>query len=515
MLKYTILWVDDEEDLLQSHILFLKAKGFKVITCNNGKDAITIINEQVFDAVLLDENMPGLSGLETLNIIKKTHLHLPVIMVTKDINEKVMDDALGLKIADYLIKPINPNQVLLALKKILQGTQLIEDKSIQEYRESFQKINLDIYNLETHQDWIDFYKKMIYWQKELKSTSKDVYNIFESQMEEANEHFFSFIKKNYSAWLENEEESPLLSHTLFRKKVFPNLQENKTTLLIIIDNLRFDQWKQIETHISPFYRNEEEDLFYSMLPTTTQYSRNALFSGLTPLEMYKKYPDLWVNDNEEENKNLNEAKFLELQLQRINNPISFSYHKIGNTKSGKQLLDNLQNEKNKSLVVAVFNFLDMISHAKTEMDFIKEIASDNKSFSDLTESWFKNSILLEILEKSASLRFNVLLTTDHGMVSVSNPIKILSTKESNNNIRYKSGKTFNFDSKRIFHLQNPEVFQLPKLSLNHSYIFTQGNDYLVYSNEFNKYANLFNNSFQHGGISMEEVLIPFIKLVPK
>ena len=475
MTPIKILWVDDEIELLKPHFLFLKSKGYHTTACNNGQDALLTLQDEAFDVVLLDENMPGLGGLETLNEIKLYAPSLPVIMITKNEEEQIMEEAIGGKISDYLIKPVNPNQILIALKKLFEYKNLIAEKTIINYQQAFQKISLSLSELQTHKDWSDFYIKMLYWEMELEGLDDlAMLEIFQNQMKEANRLFAKFIENHYEDWIVNQS-GPLMSHQILREKLFPILknESGKTTLMLVIDNLRFDQWKMIAPIIENHYQKDEELTYFSILPTATHYARNAIFSGMMPLEMQKNHPELWVNENEERGKNLNEAAFLKAQLSRNRMNSKFSYSKITNLKAGKELTQSLNNHQNDDLLVVVYNFVDMISHAKTEMEIIKELASDNKAFRSLILSWFKNSPLLEIIQKARKLGFNLIITTDHGTINVDQPIEIIGNRELSMNLRYKTGQSLSYPAKSVMEVNDPKKLQLPAAHLNSKFIFAR------------------------------------------
>ena len=517
MTPINILWVDDEIELLKPHFLFLEGKGYHTTACNNGQDALLILQDKSFDVVLLDENMPGLGGLETLNEIKLSSPNLPVIMITKNEEEQIMEEAIGAKISDYLIKPVNPNQILLALKKLFEHKNLIAEKTIINYQQAFQRISLSLNELQTHKDWSDFYIKMLYWEMELEDLDDlALLEIFQNQMKEANRLFAKFIENHYEDWIVNES-GPLMSHQILKEKLFPLLKNEygKTTLMLVIDNLRFDQWKAIAPIIENHYQKEEETTYFSILPTSTHYARNAIFSGMMPLEMQKTHPDLWVNENEEGGKNLNEAEFLKAQLDRNGIKSQFSYSKITNLKDGREMAQSLNNQKKGDLVVVVYNFVDMISHAKTEMEIIKELAPDNKAFRSLTLSWFKNSPLLEIIQQARKLGFNLVVTTDHGTINVDQSLKIIGKREISTNLRYKAGQSLSYPPKSVMEVNDPKALQLPSSHINSKFIFAREQQYFVYQNNFYHYANHFRNTFQHGGISMEEMIIPFVVMRPR
>ena len=511
-----VLWVDDEIEMLKPHFLFLKERGYDTTACTNGLDALDLINTKAFDIILLDENMPGLNGLETLDEIKNNHPDLPVVMITKNEEEHIMEEAIGAKISDYLIKPVNPNQILLSLKKILDHKTLIAEKTTQNYQQQFREISQSLINLETPQDWIEHFKKLMYWELELEGLEDlSMFEVFETQMQEANIQFAKFIGKNYQDWIQGNE-GPILSHQAFKEFVFPEIKKHQPSLLVMIDNLRFDQWRTILPKIKEYCKVENEKTYFSILPTATQYARNAFFAGLTPFEISKRFPHWWKNDTDEGGKNLHEFDFLKDLCKRIGMNRPMSYHKITQTQQSQQLIKNLQNHTHEGLTTVVYNFVDMISHAKTEMEVIKELAPDNKAYRSLTASWFKNSPLKELIKKATSLGFQILLTTDHGTINVGKPSEVIGDKETSINLRYKSGKSLTYETKDVILCKSPKNFLLPSFyGLNSSYIFAKKDTYFVYKNNFNHYAKLFSNTFQHGGVSLEEMIIPFIVLNPK
>jgi len=510
-----ILWVDDEIEMLKPHFLFLEDRGYTTTSCTNGQDALDLIEANRFDVILLDENMPGLNGLETLAEIKNRKPNLPVVMITKNEEEQIMEDAIGSKISDYLIKPVNPHQILLSLKKILNQKNLVAEKTTQSYQQEFRKISQSLMDLDSYDDWIEYFKKLMYWELELETLEdKSLFEIFETQMKEANSQFAKFISSNYTRWIQDNA-GPTLSHKVFQKHVVPELRENKPTLLILIDNLRFDQWKTIEPEIRNNYTIEQEHTCFSILPTATQYARNAFFSGLTPLEIQKKFPKWWKNDTEEGGKNLYEKELLEAQCERLNFKRPISYHKITQLQHSQQLIKNLQNHTHEGLTAVVYNFVDMISHAKTEMEVIKELAPDNKAYRSITLSWYRNSPLKELLKKAASLGFKVLLTTDHGTINVGHSSAVMGDRETSLNLRYKTGKSLTYDPKDVLECKDPKDFHLPAVSINSPYIFAEEDYYFVYKNNYNHFVNFFKNTFQHGGVSMEEMIIPFVVLSPR
>lgn len=516
MQKATILWVDDEVNLLKPHILFLEQRNYSVHTCESGAEALEEIVKNDYDIIFLDENMPGLSGLETLQEIKEVKSLVPVVMITKSEEEFIMDDAVGSKIADYLIKPVNPNQILLSLKKNLDKNRLVSEKTTTNYRQEFRKIAMDLAAVNTIDEWVSLYQKLIFWELELENIEDDsMAEILESQKQEANSQFFKFVERNYPDWFDAKGEHPVMSHTVFKDYALPVIKEGQPVLMVVIDNLRYDQWKIIEPILSQGYKKVEEKPFFSILPTATQYARNAMFSGLMPLDIEKLYPEYWKNDVDEGGKNLYESELLTHQLKRLGLSLKHSYTKVTNLHYAKKFAEKFTENKDQDLTVLVYNFVDMLSHAKTETEVIKELVSDDKAYRSLTLSWFKNSPLLDIINQAKKLGFTLIITTDHGTINVKNPTKVVGDRETSLNLRYKTGRSLTYESKDVFAVKNPKDIRLPATNVSSSYIFAKTDMFLAYPNNYNHYVNYFRNSYQHGGISLEEMIIPFVVMKPR
>ncbi len=513
-----ILWVDDEIDSLKSQILFLKNKGYEVTPLSNGHDALELLKEKTVDVVMLDESMPGLTGLETLARIKEMHPNLPVVMVTKNEAENIMEEAIGGQITDYLIKPVNPNQVLLSLKKIMDTKRLVSEKTTTAYQQDFRNLFMALSSNPNHEEWKELYRKLVYWELEMaRSDSDEMMEVLQSQKSEANTEFFKFVSKNYANWVKKTAtDAPLLSHELFKRKVAPHLEQGKPTFLVVIDNLRFDQWKMLQPIMQESFRPVEEDMFYSILPTATQYARNALFAGMLPVDIEAKFPNEWKNDDEEGGKNLFEETFLRYQMKQLKlDHLKTQYIKITNNENGKLLEDNIHNCLNNDLTVIVYNFVDMLSHARTEMEVLKELAGDEVSYRSLTVSWFEHSPLYRALKKIADKNIQVMVTTDHGTVRVKTPSKCVGDRATTTNLRYKHGKNLQYEAKDVLAFRNPQDAALPKPNVSSTFIFAKEDVFLCYPNNYNHYVNYYRNTFQHGGISLEEMLVPVVRMVSK
>ena len=514
-----LLWVDDEIELLHAHIIFLEKKGYEVITVSNGTDAIDECRHHNFDLVLLDEMMPGISGLETLQQIKEILPATPVVMVTKSEEENIMDQAIGSKIADYLIKPVNPNQILLTLKKNIHQKEIVTEVTQTGYQQNFMNISTRIDSCRTIEDWMEVYKLIVHWELELSSTDSNMTDMLMMQKSEANNSFAKFIRNNYLEWMDaknmKDPNRPLMSNSIFSNKIFPLLDKQEKVFLIVVDNFRYDQWKMLAKEIGDMF-DIDENMYMSILPTATQYARNAIFSGLMPTQIAQMFPELWVDEDEEEGKNLNEAPLIRTQLDRYRRSnTKFSYHKVNDSTGADKLLQQFSQLEDNDLNVVVINFIDMLSHARTESKMVRELANNESAYRSITLSWFRHTVLSDLFKRLAESDYTIVLTTDHGSIRASRPIKIVGDRNTNTNLRYKLGKNLKYNAKEVFAIKEPQKAHLPSPNLSTSYVFATGDTFFAYPNNYNYYVSYYKDTFQHGGISLEEMLIPLVTLKRK
>ena len=514
MTSGNLLWIDDEIEMLKAHILFLEKKGYEITTATNGSDAIELCSKETFDLILLDENMPGISGLETLARIKEIAPTVPVVMVTKSEEENIMDQAIGSKIADYLIKPVNPNQILLTLKKNIHKKEIVTEVTQNSYQQNFGRIGMQISDSLSADNWIELYKRIVFWELELSETDSDMDELLAMQKKEANATFSKFIKRNYEKWIQNPKDRPMLSPDIFKNRIFPQLDEGKKVFLIVLDNFRYDQWRVLAREIASIF-NFEEELYYSILPTATQYARNAIFSGLMPRQIQQLYPELWVDEDEDEGKNMNESALVQTQLERFRRKETFSYNKIKDSMGADKLLRDFELLEKNNLNVLVINFIDILSHARTEHQMVRELAGNEAAYRSITLSWFQHSAIKELFKKLAASDYSVMITTDHGSIRVDTPIKIAGDKNTNTNLRYKLGKNLSYNPKEVYEIKDPAKVMLPSPNISTTYLFAMSERFFAYPNNYNYYVSYYKDTFQHGGISMEEMIIPLITLKGK
>ena len=508
-----ILWADDEIDLLKPHILFLKNKGYDVVTVTGGRDVLDMLDREKFDLIMLDENMPGISGPETLSRINQTHPDIPVIMITKSEEENIMNQAIGNQISDYLIKPVNPMQILLSLKKNLHSTELVAQQATSSYQQDFGRLSMQINNAATMEEWMEVYRQLVFWELKLTETDSGMGEMLLLQKRDANSGFCKFVKRNYQEWLESED-GPLLSPHIFKRRVFPLLDAGEKVFFILIDNFRLDQWRVVQPLLSEFF-DVSEELYTTILPTSTQYARNSIFAGLMPLQIATMFPQYWVDVDEDEGLNVHEDKLIQTQLDRYRRRDKFSYTKLNDSSAGEKFLQRINELKDTPLNVLVLNFIDMLSHARTESKMIRELANNDAAYRSLTESWFRHSSAIDIFRRIAEMGFKAIVTTDHGTIRVDNPIKVVGDRNTNTNLRYKVGKNLNYNPRQVYEMHNPKKFGLPAPNISSEFIFATNEDFFSYPNNYNYYVQYYTGTFQHGGISMQEMLVPLVTMTPK
>ncbi len=510
-----ILWADDEIDQLKSHIIFLENKGFDITPVTNGEDAVSIIKSEVFDIVFLDEQMPGMDGLATLEKIQNIQPSLPVVMITKSEEESIMEDAIGSKISDYLIKPVNPNQILLTVKRILDKRRIENEKSAQSYLKNFNELSSRFNEQTDWKGWIEIYRTLTHWEINLEDSDEGLQQVLQDQFQQANQAFARFVELEYKSWLGKDiEDRPMLSPDLLQKKVFPKMSDDKPVVFILIDCMRYDQWLLFERILTEYY-SIETDFYYSILPTATPYSRNSIFAGLHPLEIKTKYPQLWSMGQDESSLNQHEEELLKKYLRRNHLSEQVKYEKIIKPEDGKKIADRISNYTQTPLSAIVYNFVDTLVHSRSDSDVIKQLSPDVPAFRDLTETWFQHSSLLQIFKELAEEDVNVVVSTDHGAVRALRDTKVFGDRDAATNLRYKYGRNLKAEENAAIFIDNPKEYMLPVDPPANTFIIAKEDYYFVYPTNYHKFQNMYMDTFQHGGASMEEMILPVATLKPR
>jgi len=514
--KQKILWVDDEIDLLESHIIYLRDRGYNVICENSGEDAIERCSNEDIDLVLLDEMMTGMDGLSTLRIIKDKYPDIPVILVTKSEEEWLMDEAISEKISNYLIKPVNPSQILIACKRILDDSKIANDKITKDFLKYYSTIqNLNIHNLD-YDDWTEIFDNLCDWFIKLEDYDNGSFTemLFE-QKSILNKQFSNFIKNNYQTWIKKPLERPNISSDIFKNTLKPIIEKNNHLVFIIIDCLRFDQWKKISTLFNQGV-TVKEDFHLAILPTATPFARNSIFSGSLPSELKNEEEILWKKMFIDKEFNKYEQELFENLLLKNNlGDKNFSYIKISDFKNGQKLLNKINDYKSTDVLGIVVNFVDMLGHTRSESQIIKELIPNESAYRQSIFNWFQNSWLSDCINEFLNWDADIIITSDHGNTIVDKPVLVKADKTSSSGVRYKYGRNLNINSKECLKISDPELYGLPKLDINTQYVISSENNFFVYSNQYHKYSNLYKGSFQHGGISMDEMIVPLIHIKKK
>jgi CheY-like chemotaxis protein len=517
--KGRVLWVDDEIDLLRSHVAFLRERGYHVETVTNGEDAVALVRENLYDLVFLDEMMPGMGGLKTLAGIKDLQPAVPVVMITKNEEESLMEEAIGGKISDYLTKPVNPSQVLMACKKFLEGRKIAGAALSKDYIKEFNEIALALNTGPDYKEWIDIYTRLVGWGLEFdKHPELGLKQTLSDQMRECNLAFGKYVERNYRDWVEQTSGRPPLSLEIVDRYVLPELQTGRSVVFFVIDCMRLDQWLVFEELLQEYFTIARE-YYYSILPTATPYSRNAIFSGSYPCDVELRHPDLWdKNEDDESSRNRYERQFLEKLLERrkvILKPEP-KYIKILDPEFGRSIESTISSYTQSRLTSIVVNFVDMLAHGRSDSSLLKEIAPDESAYRSLTRSWFVHSSLFGMLKTlSRHKNVTVILTTDHGSIRSLRGSKVLGDREASTNLRYKYGRNLKCDDKAAIFVKNPHDFKLPNRGVAVNYIIAKEDFYFVYPTDYHKYLNQYRDSFQHGGVSMEEMILPVIRMEPR
>jgi len=510
-----ILWADDEIDQLKSHIIFLNNKGFEITPVTNGEDAISMIKENVFDLVFLDEQMPGMDGLATLEKIQNLQPSLPVVMITKSEEESIMEDAIGSKIADYLIKPVNPNQILLSIKRTLDKKRIENEKSAQSYLKNFNELSARFNEQTDWKGWIDIYRTLTHWEMNLESSDQGLQQVLQDQFQQANQAFGRFVELEYKSWLTRDlEDRPMLSPDLLKQKVFPRLSNDETVVFFLIDCMRYDQWVLFERILTEYF-SIETDFYYSILPTATPYSRNAIFSGLYPLEIKNRHPQLWEMGQDESSLNQHEEELLEKYLARNHLSQPFKYEKVVRPEDGKRIAGKMSNYTQNAFSSIVYNFVDTLVHSRSDSDVLKQLSPDVPAFRSLTESWFQHSSLLQMFKELADEDVTIIVSTDHGAVRSMRDTKVFGDRDAATNLRYKYGRNLKAEENAAIFIDKPEEYFLPLPRPANTYIIAKEDYYFVYPTNYHKFQNLYKDTFQHGGASMEEMILPVATLKPR
>lgn len=517
-MPFKILWVDDQIEELRSHVVYLADKGYEVDGVTNGQDAVEKLKQQDYDAILLDEMMPGMTGIETLAELKKVRETVPVVMITKSEEEDLMNRAIGKRIDDYLVKPVSPLQIVSALKRLLEGRKIRGEQLSRDFSGHYMDTQDRIATAKTPDDWVELYNGLVQWELDIVADGDHgLLTTHDEMLAEANRGFVRYVREHYAGWVSGADDAPLMSPDLFRTWVAPEIEGSSQVVWIVIDCMRLDQWRHVESLLEPYYHLERRH-YWSILPSATPFARNALFAGLYPREIATRYPDWWRGSSRQQHsKNAHEKELLGEQLKRLGSSAadSYKYYKVFDARDTDDLSRQVGSLEGVRLVAAVYNFLDIMAHGRSQSQILKELAPDVPAFRSLMRSWFEHSTLLDVLRTLSRRDCTVVLTTDHGSIFCNRATPVRANRETSTNVRYKYGDNLGVDEKIVFLMKDPEDYMLPRQSTIENYAITTDNYYLVYPTNFHEYERLYRDSFQHGGISLEEMIVPFVVMKPR
>ncbi|MFN2397687.1 MAG: response regulator [Gemmatimonadaceae bacterium] len=512
-----ILWVDDEADLLESHRLFLRDRGYEVDSATNAEDAVEMLRSRPYGLVLLDEQMPGKRGLEAYRDIRELDASMPIVMVTKSEEDSTLREAIGAAVKDYLVKPVNPRQVLSVVMRIFDGERIRQQAVARRFVERFRAMELERERTLDWRGWISRYSELTDWDLELaEAGERSLLESLRGLYPQLRREFADFMRKAYPAWLRSlEGDRPALSIDVVGEFLLPVLQREKAGLFIVIDCLRLDQWRILQPLITPMF-DVETTHYFSILPTATPYARNSLFSGLFPCEIAARFPDWW-EDRSEDTLNAHERELLEAHLTELRGHTPVRYEKISSSLDSDELERRVSSAIGADGVSAfVFNFVDLLTHGRSESAILYEVARDEIALRQITRQWFERSVLLNVLKEAARRGISAIVTSDHGSIHCQTPATVFAKRDATANLRYKFGEDLRAerpDHALLF--TSSDDLKLPRRGLGANTLLATGDTFFVYPTKLREYQARYRGSFLHGGVTPEEVILPVALLTPK
>ena len=516
MASNRILWVDDEVELLEPHLLFLRQRDYQVDTASHGDDALELIRREPYDLVLLDEQMPGRRGLEVLEELRKEAPHVRVVMVTKSEEDQTMQEAIGRQVDDYLVKPASPRQVLSVVTRLLQGSRLQQQLAAQDFAGRFAELSQDKDRAEHWRDFFRLYSELVDWELRLEDAGESgLVDSVRALRVDLRREFGGHVRVEYPRWLRAEPDGrPTLSTDVVRRWLLPRIGDGPV-IFMIIDCLRLDQWRAMKALLTDVFEIDE-DLYSSILPTATPYSRNALFSGKYPDQIAERYPDWWARD--EGSLNAFEDELFTRHLKELTGrDVGVVYEKVFTDAQAGELEARVRNAfKTDSVISLVFNFVDLLIHGRSDSNLLMEVARDVPALRALTRQWFERSAALRILREAAAEGVEVVLTTDHGSILCERPVTVFARRDATDNLRYKFGQDLRAEEPDAVMAVNDETeLRFPAGSLATNYLIGLEDYFFVYPTKLREYQARYKNSFLHGGISPEEMILPVATLRPR